>query len=160
MDAQDAITHGFRLAQRSAARLNRIYLPIIPQFLPGGLKCLSGLVRFALACQLCPQQPSTSTLLTTCPLFDNMPCTPQYHRANTWLLSPENPMGWTAAIGVSGTARPGGSPAGRLVYENHASKRLPSPIRRMVCAWYTTSDAQITLRVKFSTLFPIRPSDS
>jgi len=50
-------------------------------------------------------------------------------------VSPEIPMVWTSRDkGLSGTARPGGSPAGRLVCEIHAQMH-PSDFLRLFGEW-------------------------
>lgn len=80
--------------------------------------------------------------LPTCPrhlntnidFLDRTPCmlrvTPVAPRQN----APGYRLPVTGDGDTYGTARPGGSPAGRPVCEIHASKRFPSPTRRMMFA--------------------------
>ena len=81
--------------------------------------------------------------LPTCPrhlntnidFLDRTPCmlrvTPVTPRQN----APGYRLPVTSDGDTYGTARPGGSPAGRPVCEIHASKRFPSPTRRMMFAF-------------------------
>jgi hypothetical protein len=136
----DTITHGFRLTQRSTARLNRVY-QLYTSHLP---------VRLVSYCLSLPALPNTSPPTLT-PWIRHHACCRNTNRANGQKAprTSDAPDLWHQGNTRSGSAWRKG-PAGRLVFEIHALERLFFAYSANDIRPYTT-----VMRRSLSTLSPI-----